>query len=65
MVLKIIKGIKKHVEYTVSGMDKNGVFSVHRRFSEFELLRERLIERWPAVYIPYLPEKKAIGNMDT
>ena len=55
MVLKIIKGLKKHVEYTVSGIDKNGVFSVHRRLSEFELLREKLIERWPAVYIPYLP----------
>ena len=49
--------------YAVNGLDKNGVFYVHRRFSEFLLLRDKLLERWPAVYIPYLPEKKAFGNL--
>ena len=32
-------------------------------YSDFELLRAKLLERWPGIYIPYLPEKKAIGNL--
>ena len=41
----------------VSGIDKNGVFQVTRRFNDFLLLREKFVESWPGVYIPYLPEK--------
>jgi hypothetical protein len=36
-----------------------------RRYSDFDILRKILIERWPSCYIPSIPAKKAVGNLDT
>lgn len=38
---------------------------VTRRFSDFYSLREKIVERWPGLYIPNIPPKKAVGNADT
>lgn len=38
---------------------------VTRRFSDFYSLREKIVERWPGLYIPNIPPKKAVGNVDT
>lgn len=35
-----------------------------RRYSDFFSLYEKLLQRWPGIYIPRLPPKKVIGNMD-
>jgi len=38
---------------------------IYRRFSDFEQLREKLVEIYPCIYIPGLPPKRIIGNQDT
>ncbi|CAD8163391.1 unnamed protein product [Paramecium octaurelia] len=61
---KVQSGLNKYTTYSVRGMDKNGQFDVIRRFSDFRLIRQFLITKWPGCYIPPLPPRKAIGNMD-
>lgn len=41
-----------------------GEIDITRRYSDFFLLREILVKRWPGFYIPSLPEKKTIGSDD-
>ena len=56
------EGIKKYVSYKVGGSSMDS--EVTRRYSDFFALREKLQERWPGVYIPNVPPKKAVGNTD-
>ena len=59
----IVEGFNGYVNYTLEGElieDK-----IVRRFHDFYSLREKLIKRWPGIYIPNIPEKQLIGNMDT
>lgn len=56
-------GFSKYTVYTIAG-EKVGGDGIERRFSEFFSLREKLRERWPGIYIPNTPPKKAVGNMD-
>ncbi|MCQ2818110.1 MAG: hypothetical protein MJ252_12660 [archaeon] len=55
-------GVMKYISYTLMGTDVQNQPS--RRYSDFFALRERLLERWPGVYIPNIPPKKTIGNTD-
>lgn len=55
-------GVIKYISYTLLGTDVQNQPS--RRYSDFFALRERLLERWPGVYIPNIPPKKTIGNTD-
>jgi hypothetical protein len=48
--------------YTVYGVLKRERFEIFRRYSDFDALRESLSERFPGMYIPPIPSKKAIGN---
>ncbi|CAD8139100.1 unnamed protein product [Paramecium pentaurelia] len=57
-------GLKNYVVYTLKGSDKDGQFEVVRRFNEFDCFRTTLQIRWPGCYIPPLPIKKPVGNMD-
>ena len=34
---------------------------ISRRYKDFDSLRNKLTERWPGVYIPKIPHKKAVG----
>lgn len=52
-------GIKKFVTYTLGGTEISQ--EVSRRYSDFFSLREKLVERWPGVYIPNIPPKKVFG----
>ena len=52
----------KYVSYTISGEILQD--NVIRRFSDFYSLREKMIKRYPGIYIPPIPPKKTIGNMD-
>lgn len=54
----IKEGIKKFVVYKLKF--KNSEETIYRRFSDFYLLRSKLVERWPGVYIPNIPHKKAM-----
>jgi len=53
-----------YVTYTIRGTDSEGSFETVRRYSEFSKLRDLLLQKWPGVYIPALPPKKSVGNMD-
>ncbi|CAD8077097.1 unnamed protein product [Paramecium sonneborni] len=57
-------GLKNYVVYTLKGFDRDGNFEVVRRFNEFDCFRITLQIRWPGCYIPPLPIKKSVGNMD-
>lgn len=56
--------MNKFVVYKVHGLDDKGSFEVYRRYSDFEALRAALVLRWPGCYVPPVPPKKAVGNMD-
>ena len=51
-----------HIQYLVKGKDKQGPWEGVRRYSQFYELAEVLKHRWPGIYLPRLPPKKAIGN---
>ena len=58
----IIEGITRYVQYKVTGdLLKE---TIYRRFSDFYSLREKLVERWPGIYIPNLPPKVTVGNLE-
>ena len=52
-----------HIKYTVNGVDSDGSFTEARRFREFCTLREVLLNRWPGVFVPALPEKKLVVSV--
>jgi hypothetical protein len=60
MVSKPIKkdGFKDYIVYTVVSNKLNE--PIFKRFSDFFALREKLVERWPGVYIPNIPHKKIV-----
>ena len=53
-----------YVLYDVRGADSSGVWEGKRRYNEFFTLRETLVQRFIAIPIPFLPEKKIFGNKD-
>ena len=53
-----------HVVYKVKGSDKSGEFDIMRRYNHFFVLRQVLVQRWPAFFIPPIPPKKAMGNKE-
>ena len=53
-------GVQKYVVYNIKGFDKDGEFEVLRRYSNFYVLRNVLLKRWPGCFIPPLPEKKTL-----
>lgn len=55
------EGIKTYVTYTIKLSESEE--AIYRRYSEFYFLREKLVQRWPGVYIPNVPPKKALGNL--
>jgi sorting nexin-1/2 len=56
--------IQGHIKYTVTGEDAQGEFTEVRRYKEFFALRNILVQRWPGVFIPAIPEKQILGNKD-
>ena len=58
----LVEGITRYVQYKVTGdLLKE---TIYRRFSDFYSLREKLVERWPGIYIPNLPPKVTVGNLE-
>ena len=48
-------GASKYYIYKVHGQDKFSEFIVYRRYSEFGILKQSMMSRWPGIYIPALP----------
>ena len=58
----LVEGITRYVQYKVTlDLLKE---TIYRRFSDFYSLREKLVERWPGIYIPNLPPKVTVGNLE-
>ena len=53
-----------YITYALKGYNEEGPFDIRKRYSDFLKLRVVLIQRWPGFYMPSLPPKKTIGNMD-
>ena len=53
-----IETIPNFVTYEVSGRDPHGNFIMRRRFREFLLLRNKLVERFAGMYIPPISSKR-------
>lgn len=50
----------KHHVYSVKGRDHVGEIDVLRRFREFDTLRKVFYTRFLGLYVPPIPEKKAV-----
>jgi sorting nexin-1/2 len=55
---------KSYIVYTVVGQDSIGRFEIQRRYKEFYLLRQVLLQRHPGLYVPPIPPKRRRGNTD-
>ena len=53
---------KNYVMYHLEGSMLSEI--VDRRYSDFWTLREKLLQNWPCIYVPGLPPKKMIGNLE-
>ena len=53
----------KHHVYKVRGSDHLGEFEVLRRFSNFDNLRRVFSSRFLGLYVPPIPEKKAMVSI--
>ena len=54
----------KYVAYVGKGEDSLESFEGIRRYNEFFMLRTTLCARWPGLFVPCIPPKKAVGNKD-
>ncbi len=59
---KIEKTMGTYICYTMDGTDVTEQLT--RRYSDFYALYEKLLQRWPGIYIPRIPPKQIIGNTD-
>jgi hypothetical protein len=57
--LKSSAGIKHHV-YKVRGKDQFGEYEILRRYREFDMLRDVIVQRFYGLYVPPMPPKKKI-----
>ncbi|CAG9315762.1 unnamed protein product [Blepharisma stoltei] len=61
----IKEGFRKYVIYTISGLDLQGTFEAYRRYKDFIRLRTLLVQHWPGCFIPHIPPKKMLGNLQS
>ena len=59
---KVDKTVGSYIAYTMDGTDVTEQLT--RRYSDFFALYEKLVQRWPGIYIPRVPPKKITGNQD-
>ena len=60
---ELIQGIANHLQYIIKG--KGISDTIKRRYNDFYQLREKLILNWPGIYIPNIPSKKKVSELDT
>ena len=59
---EVLLGLANHLQFSISGKDIPQ--GIKRRYNDFLQLREKLIENWPGVYIPHIPSKKKVGELN-
>ena len=59
---EVLLGLANHLQFSISGKDIPQ--GIKRRYNDFLQLREKLIENWPGVYIPNIPSKKKVGELN-
>ena len=59
---KVDKTVGSYIAYTMDGTDVTEQLT--RRYSDFYALYEKLVQRWPGIYVPRIPPKKITGNQD-
>ena len=59
---KTEKTVGAYISYTLDGTDITA--KLNRRYSDFFALYEKLLQRWPGIYVPRIPPKKITGNLD-
>ena len=59
---KMEKTVGSYIAYTMDGTDVTE--KLIRRYSDFFALYEKLLKRWPGIYVPRIPPKKITGNTD-
>lgn len=52
-------GLTSYTSYTLQGTKIPEPLT--RRYKDFDSLRNKLLERWPGIYIPNIPHKKKVG----
>jgi len=58
------ENFQRHTVYVIKGFDDQGVLEISRRYSDFVKIRTTLVARWPGCYIPPLPSKNLLNNME-
>lgn len=56
----IKEGVKGFTFYSLKGTKVPEILS--RRYRDFDSLRKKMVEQWPGIFIPKLPNKKKVGN---
>ncbi|MED6280814.1 Sorting nexin-18 [Characodon lateralis] len=56
------KGMKSYMSYGLTPTHTN--VQVNRRYKHFDWLYARLVERFPVISVPHLPEKQATGRFE-
>ncbi|XP_074547308.1 sorting nexin-18-like [Halichoeres trimaculatus] len=56
------KGMKSYMSYGLTPTHTN--IQVNRRYKHFDWLYARLVERFPVISVPHLPEKQATGRFE-
>ena len=56
----IKEGVKGFTFYSLKGTKVPETLS--RRYRDFDSLRKKMVEQWPGIFIPKLPNKKKVGN---
>ena len=59
---EVLLGLANHLQFSIAGKDIPQ--GIKRRYNDFFQLREKLIENWPGVYIPHIPSKKKVGELN-
>ena len=55
-------GITAYTSYTLQGTRVPE--PLIRRYRDFDCLRNKLMERWPGIFIPNIPHKKKVGALE-
>ena len=56
----IKEGVKGFTFYSLKGTKVPE--AVSRRYRDFDSLRKKMVEQWPGIFVPKLPNKKKVGN---
>lgn len=62
--LSLVDDLNAYVLFDLEATDPSGSYKVQRRYRDFFSLRQILSKNWPGLFIPPIPPKKAVGNLD-